>query len=180
VQERRAPFRSEYYRGELFAKAGVNFVHNLIKVNLASEAGNQLKDGPCRVVTSDMRVKVDASGLYTHPDIVVVFDEPQFEDAVFDTLLNPQVIVEILSESTEKYDRGTKFEQDRKIPSLREYILVAQDRMYLERHVRQPDDSWLLTEFSGTAPAFEFVTISVRVPMTEIYRGVDFPAAPVA
>ena len=178
AQERRATFRSEYYRGELFAMAGASFEHSLVKDNFAREAGNQLKDGSCRVVTSDLRVKVDATGLYTYPDIVIVCDQPQFEDAAFDTLLNPRTIVEILSESTEKYDRGAKFEQYRKIPSLREYILVAQDRMYIERHVRQPDDTWVLTEFSAAASTFEFAIISVRVPMAEIYRGVEFPANP--
>ena len=130
------------------------------------------------MVTSDLRVKVDATGLYTYPDIVIVCDQPQFEDAAFDTLLNPRTIVEILSESTEKYDRGTKFEQYRKIPSLREYILVAQDRMYIERHVRQPDETWVLTEFSAAASTFEFASVPVQVPMAEIYRGVEFPANP--
>jgi Uma2 family endonuclease len=175
AQERRATFRSEYYRGELFAMAGASFEHSLIKDNLAGESRAQLKDVPCRVVTSDMRVKVSATGLYTYPDIVVVCDEPQFEDTEVDTLLNPRTIVEVLSESTEKYDRGTKFEQCRKIPSLREYVLVVQDRMFLERYVRQQDGTWVLTEFSGATATFEFASIPVRVPLVEIYRGVEFP-----
>src|SRR5947209_5769250 len=106
VRERAADFRSEYYRGEMFAMAGARFEHSLIKDHIAREAGNQLRGGPCQVVTSDLRVKVNVTGLYTYPDLVIVCDEPQFEDAVRDTLLNPRVIGEVLSESTEKYDRG--------------------------------------------------------------------------
>src|SRR4051812_41297267 len=89
AKERLAPFRSEYYRGEMFAMAGASFEHTVEKDNFAREAGNQLKGGPCRVLTSDMRVKVSTTGLYTYPDIVIVRDKPQFEDNVFDTLLNP-------------------------------------------------------------------------------------------
>src|ERR1700730_4264801 len=95
TQERQANFRSEFYRGEMFAMAGASWEHTLIKDNLAREAGNQLKSGPCRVLTSDLRVKVSASGLYTYPDMLVVCDKPQFEDKVMDTLLNPRVVVEV-------------------------------------------------------------------------------------
>src|SRR6516164_9839252 len=103
ARERKADYRSEFYRGEMFALAGASWEHTLIKDNLAREAGNQLKTGPCRVVTSDLRVKVSATGLYTYPDVVIVCDEPQFEDQVMDTLLNPRILVEVLSDSTEKY-----------------------------------------------------------------------------
>jgi Uma2 family endonuclease len=133
AQERLAECRSEYLRDEVFAMARTSYEHALIKDNLAREAGNQLENGPCRVVTSDLRVKVDASGLYTYPDIVIVCDEPEFEDAAFDTLLNPRAIVEVLSDSTEKYDRGVKFGHYRQLRSLQEYVLVAQDRLLVER-----------------------------------------------
>jgi Uma2 family endonuclease len=178
ARERLAKFRSEYYRGEMFAMAGASWEHTLIKDNLAREAGQQLKNGPCRVLTSDLRVKVDATGLYTYPDVLIVCDKPEFEDEVFDTLLNPKVIVEVLSESTEKYDRGPKFEHYRKVPSVKEYVLVAQDRPYIERHVRQPDNTWTKTEFSDMALTLAFSTIPVRIPLAEIYRGVEFPAKP--
>lgn len=178
AQERLAKFRSEYYRGEVFAMAGTSFEHCLIKDNLARDAGNQLKGGPCHVVTSDMRVKVNATGLYTYPDIVIVCDEHQFEDDEFDTLLNPRALVEVLSESTEKYDRGAKFANCRKIPSLREYILVAQDQVLVERYVRQPDESWLLTIFTDAIRELEFTSVPVRVPLSEIYRGVELPPNP--
>jgi len=172
AQERLAEFRSEYLRGEVFAMAGTSYEHGLIKDNLAREAGYQLKSGPCRVVTSDLRVKVDLSGLYTYPDIVIVCDEPEFEDAAFDTLLNPRAIVEVLSDSTEKYDRGVKFGHYRQLASLQEYVLVAQDRFLVERYVRQADSSWLLTVFDQLSQAFAFASISAQVPLAEIYRGV--------
>ena len=176
--ERKAEFKSEFYNGEMFAMAGASEEHSLIKDNLAGEARQQLKGSGCRVVTSDLRVKVDPTRLYTYPDVVIYCDRPQFEDGVFDTLLNPRVIVEVLSESTEAYDRGDKFRHYRQIASLQEYVLVAQDRPYVERHVRQPDGSWLMTEFAGLDRVFEFTSVSARVPLAEIYRDVSFPETP--
>lgn len=175
-QERRAEFKSEYYRGEVFAMAGASFEHTLIKDNLAREAGNQLKDGNFRVLTSDIRVKVDATGLYTYPDIVIVCDPPKFEDSHFETLLNPQIIIEVLSNSTEKCDRGDKFRQFRGIPSLKEYVLVSQNLPLLERYVRQPHDDWVLTAFEDPSGAFEFSSLPVRISLSDVYRGVSFPA----
>jgi Uma2 family endonuclease len=173
--ERQAETRSEYYRGEIFAMAGASWEHTLIKDNLARKAGDQLEGGSCRVLTSDLRVKVDATGLYTYPSIVIVCDKPQFEDKVMDTLLNPRVVVEVLSDSTEKYDRGAKFAQYRQLPSVQEYVLVAQDRPLVERYVRQADDSWMLTAFSAMTETFAFGTIPVKVALADIYRGVEFP-----
>lgn len=190
ARERHNDFRSEFYRGEMFAMAGASYEHTLVTSNIAGEARAQLKSGPCRVVSSDLRVKILASGLYTYPDVVIVCDEPEFADGVMDTLLNPHALVEVLSDSTEKYDRGEKFAQYRKIPSLKEFVLVAQDQTLVERYVRQPDDSWLLTAFAepvGSADAgskrvltttFEFSTLPVRIPFADIYLGVEFPAAP--
>lgn len=178
ARERRAETRGEYYRGETFATAGSSWEHTLIKDNLSGETRSQLKDGPCRALTSDMRVKVSATGLYTYPDLVVVCDEPQFEDAVLDTLLNPRVIVGVLSESTEKYDRGEKYAQYRRVPSLQEYVLVSQEQPLVERFVRQPDDTWLLATFGELTQSFSFGTIPVSIPLAEIYRDVKFPATP--
>ncbi len=178
ARERRAEFKSEYYRGEMFAMAGASKEHCRAKDNLARVAGNQLVGGPCELYTSDMRVKVNATGLYTYPDIVIVCDKPQFEDADVDTLLNPRAVVEVLSDSTEKYDRGTKFNHYRRIASLLEYVLVAQDRPLIDRYVRQPDGTWVLTEFEGLGTTFEFASVSARVPLAEIYRGVEFPETP--
>jgi Uma2 family endonuclease len=178
ARERLADIRNEYFRGELFAMAGASWEHNLIKDNLARETGNQLKNGPCRIATSDLRVKVKKTGLYTYPDVVVVCEKPQFEDGVMDTLLNPRVVVEVLSDSTEKYDRGTKFAHYRQLPTVQEYVLVAQDRPLVERYVRQPDNTWLLTEFNDLAQTFAFGTIPARTTLEEIYRGVVFPETP--
>jgi Uma2 family endonuclease len=175
ARERLADFRSEFCRGEMFAMAGASWEHTLIKDNLAREAGNQLKGGPCHALTSDLRVKVNATGLYTYPDMVVVCDEPQFEDEVMDTLLNPRVVVEVLSDSTEKYDRGIKFGHYRQVPSIQEYVLVAQDRPLLERYVRQADGSWVLTAFNDMTLVFAFGSIPVQVAMAEIYNRVEFP-----
>ncbi len=174
AKERTAEFRSEFYRGEMFAMAGATWEHTLVKDNIAGETRQLLKDGPCRVLTSDMRVKVDASGLYTYPDIVVVCEEPQFEDKLFDTLLNPRILMEVLSESTERYDPGAKFAMFRQIPTLEEYVLIAQDEPLVERHVRQPDNSWLMTEFRGLTQTFAFTSIPAKVALSEIYRGVAF------
>lgn len=178
VRERRAEWRSEFFRGEMFAMAGATWEHTLIKDNLAGELGNRLKGGPCQVATSDLRVKVNATGLYTYPDLVIVCDPPQFEDHVHDTLLNPRVIVEVLSDSTEKYDRGTKFAHYRQLPSVQEYVLVAQDRPLVERYVRQADDTWVLTAFSDLAGSLVFGAIAAPIPLAEIYRGVQFPETP--
>lgn len=174
-QERRAEFKSEFYRGEVFAMAGATFEHTLIKDNMARKAGNQLEDASCVVLTSDIRVKINPTGLYTYPDVVIVCDKPQFEDNHFDTLLNPRIVIEVLSDSTENYDRGKKFSHYRQIASLREYVLIAQDRPLLERYVRQDDQSWILTVFDDLTQTFEATTIPVRIPLAEIYRGVIFP-----
>ena len=178
--ERKAEYKSEFYAGEMFAMAGAGWKHASIKANVARHAGNQLAEGPCQILTSDMRVKVDATGLYTYPDIVVVCEEPRFEDDVFDTLLNPRVIVEVLSDSTEEYDRGTKLKHYRKISSVQEVVLIAQDRPLVERYVRQADNGWLLTEFVEITERFEFSSVPVKIAMTDIYRGMEFPdtAAP--
>jgi Uma2 family endonuclease len=175
AKERLADLRSEFYRGEMFAMAGASREHTRIKDNLARHAGSQLEGGPCEVYTSDPRVKISATGLYTYPDLTIVCDEPQFEDAKFDTLLNPRVVMEVLSDSTEKYDRGAKFGHYRQLPSVQEYVLVSQDQPLVERFVRQEDGTWTLRDFRGLDQTFEFVTVPVQIPLADIYRGVKFP-----
>jgi Uma2 family endonuclease len=173
-REVRAGTRSEFYQGEIFAMSGGSWWHNLIKDNLVGEIRIQLKGGKCRVVSSDQRVKIDASGLYTYPDMLILCEPPQFEDDVYDSLLNPRIIFEVLSDSTEKYDRGRKFAHYRQIPSLKEYILCAQDQPLIERNVRQEDDTWLLTVFDDLSQTFTLGSLPVSVPMAEIYSGVEF------
>jgi Uma2 family endonuclease len=173
--ERKAEFKSEYYRGEMFAMAGASRQHCFVKDNIVGELHQQLKSTACRSLSSDMRVKVNPTGLYTYPDIAIICGEPEFEDKQVDTLLNPRSIIEILSDSTEKYDRGTKFEHYRQIPSLLEYVLVSQERPLVERFVRQADGSWNVTEFSGLDATLEFTSVPSKVALAEIYRGVEFP-----
>jgi Uma2 family endonuclease len=173
--ERKATFKSEYYNGEMFAMAGANYWHTLITDNLVREIGFALKGSPCRTLSHDMRVKVSATGLYTYPDIIILCGPPELEDEHRDTLLNPQVIIEVLSDSTEKYDRGKKFGQYHRLPSVREYVLVSQHRIRVERYVRQPDETWVLTVFADPAGDFALATVPARAPLADVYVGVEFP-----
>src|SRR5579871_2603652 len=141
--DRNAPVKSEYYGGEIFAMAGATRAHNRISTNVASLFNVQLQDRPCETYASDMRVQVSPDGLYTYPDVVVVCGEPHFRDEREDTLLNPTVVVEVLSRSTEGFDRGGKFAQYWGLHSITDYLLIAQDRCRVEHFVRQTDNQWL-------------------------------------
>lgn len=174
VVERAAQTKSEFLDGEMFAMAGASFRHTLIKENLSCEIGTRLRGGPCVGLSGDMRVHVKSTGLYTYPDYLVFCGKPQFLDSEVDTLLNPSVIIEILSDSTEKYDRGAKFKHYRSLPSLKEYVLISQDDQLIDRYIRQPDDSWLLSTFDNPSQEIELVSVGVRIPLADIYRGVDF------
>ncbi|MBI1901969.1 MAG: Uma2 family endonuclease [Planctomycetia bacterium] len=174
--ERRAETKSEYYKGEMFAMTGASRAHNLITVNLASELRNRLKGRRCETFASDMRVKVSRSGLYTYPDVVVVCGEPRFEDDRADTLLNPTLIAEVLSPTTESYDRGRKFDHYQSLNSLKEYVLVSQDRFSVDLFRRQPDGDWVVTGIKDASQVVRFTSLNCEVPMSEIYRQVDLPA----
>ena len=175
-RERMAEFKSEYFYGEMFAMAGGSRWHGRIATNLVSRSDHLLRDTPCEVFGSDMRVKVTASRLYTYPDASIVCGEPQFEDQVVDTLLNPKVIFEVLSESTEAYDRGKKFDHYRQIPSLREYVLVSQTEPLVERYDRQPDGTWRLTVVRGLDAELPLESVPCRLSLAEIYFKVSFTA----
>jgi len=177
AKERKAEFKSQYYRGEMFAMAGASREHNLIVGNLVREIGNALKDRRCEVYPSDMRVKVTATGLYTYPDATVVCGDPEFEDDQFDTLTNTTVLFEVLSDSTESWDRGGTFRHYRDIPSLKEYVMVTQDRADVERYIRQTDGGWLLQEIESTEASVRFDSIDAMVPLAEIYRNIRFEDA---
>lgn len=172
--ERAAPFKSEYYRGEILARAGANRQHCRIGVNLVARLGQQLRPTPCEAFGSDMRVRVLPTGLYTYPDVSVACGELEFEDRAADTLLNPKAIFEVLSKSTEAYDRGKKFDHYRHIPSLTEYVLVSQTEPLVERFVRQPDDSWRLTVFRGLEAVLELEAVPCRLRLADIYFKVSF------
>lgn len=172
--ERRAEQKSEFVNGRVFAMAGASRAHNRITTNLTGELYAQLRDGPCEVFGGDLRLKVSATGLYTYPDLTVVCGEALFEDEALDTLLNPTLIIEVLSPSTEAYDRGEKFAHYRRLETLREYLLVAQDRYRVEQYTRQPDDRWLLAEISDPGGIVELRSIGCRIALTAIYARVTF------
>lgn len=169
--ERAAPERHELVDGEIFAMAGASFAHNKIVGNVVRELGNALRGRPCDVTPSDLRVRIPtpSGGLYTYPDALVVCGEPEFEDTARDTLLNPTVIVEVLSDSTEAYDRGRKFRYYRAIPSLREYVLVAQDLPAVERHVRGDGGVWSLMQDLGAGDTLVLSSVGCEVPVDELY-----------
>ncbi len=172
--ERAAQFRSEYYNGRMYAMSGGTVPHATIIGNLSRELGNALKKRPCLVVTSDLRVRVAPDGLYTYPDIAVVCGEPKLLDGRKDTLLNPALIVEVLSPSTEMSDRGFKFAQYRTVESLEEYALVSQTEPRVEVFRRQPGGHWLLSEFVGLEATCHFDSVNASVPLSEIYDKVGF------
>jgi Uma2 family endonuclease len=175
--EGQASNKSEYIAGQIVAMSGASRAHSLITGNLLRVLSSQLLERPCEAHASALRVQVSARAMYTYPDIVVVCGDAQFEDAAVDTLLNPTLIVEVLSPSTEAYDRGAKFGYYRQAPSLREYVLIAQDRMLVEQYVRA-DAGWLLTETSDPAARVEFPAIGCAAPLSEIYRKVALTATP--
>jgi Uma2 family endonuclease len=170
--ERAAETKSEFLDGEMFAMGGARSSHNRLVWNLIEELGPQLRSGPCRGYPSDMRVRVPSSGLYTYPDVIVVCGQPQFLDDREDTLLNPSLIVEVLSPSTEAYDRGRKFEHYKSIASLKEYLLVASDRVHLDLYTRQATGQWLLTSASGPEGAIDLGSVGCRLTTTGLYRDV--------
>lgn len=176
AMERQAEFKSEFYRGEMFAMTGASRPHNLIVGNAIASLHQQLLDRECEVYPSDMRVKVSSCGLYTYPDVSVACQQPQFEDGEFDTLLNPVFIVEVLSKSTEAYDRGAKFEMYRQLPSLQTYLLIAQDRIHVELFQRQSSEHWLLTEFNDPSDVVSLDGLNVNLSVASLYLKVDFSA----
>jgi Uma2 family endonuclease len=174
IRERQASTKSEFYQGEVFAMGGGSANHSLIAANFVGEVRNALKDKPCTVFNSDLRVQVQATGLYTYPDATIVCGELEFDDDQRDTMINPTVIAEVLSDSTEKYDRGKKSNHYPQITSLKELILIAQDRPHVERFTRQPNGDWLFHEQKEMTADFELKSLGISVAMSELYRGVKF------
>jgi Uma2 family endonuclease len=175
--ERQSEYKSEYLNGEIFAMSGASRKHNLITGNIGSELNQQLRGKPCEAYMSDMRVKVTATGLYTYPDVVVVCGEPKFEDTFVDTLLNPTLLVEVLSQSTERYDRIAKSSYYRTLDSLSEHLLVAQDEVRLEQYVKQTDGRWVLFEYSALENVVELSSISCSLALRDVYDKVSFDQA---
>jgi Uma2 family endonuclease len=171
--ERRAETKSEYLDGEIFAMSGASRRHNLIVVNAAASVHSQLKGRPCETYAGDMRVRIPVTGLYTYPDIAVVCGEPRFEDGEMDTLLNPTLVIEVLSPSTEGYDRGKKFAHYRTLESFREYVLVAQEEVRLELFTRQGDGHWLLSEASRLDETLPLASIGCELRLADVYDRVS-------
>ncbi len=175
--ERKAEYKSEYFNGEMFAMAGAREAHNLVVIHIARELDQQLRSRPCRAYPSDMRVRVSPGGLYTYPDVIALCGEPRFLDDQRDTLLNPGLIVEVLSHSTEAYDRGRKFESYKSIESLREYLLVASDRIHADLYNRQPDGRWLLTSADKLEDSLTLESVGAQLTLADLYEKVEFSAA---
>ena len=174
--ERAATYRSEYFDGEMFAMAGGSARHSLIKANIIRDFGNGLKGRPCTAYDSDLRILVSATGLYSYPDASVICGPLEFEDARRDTVLNPTLLVEVLSDSTEAYDRGKKFSHYRQIPALREYLLVSQEEPEIERFLRNDDGTWTRTEASGPDAVLPLPSLGVEISLREVYDKVEFTA----
>jgi Uma2 family endonuclease len=172
--ERNAEHKSEFFNGEMFAMAGASREHNTIKDNLAGELFGRLKGGPCRPFSSDQRVLVEATGLYAYPDVIIRCGPGTYDDVDRDSLTNPTALIEVLSPSTERYDRGAKFRNYQQIPTLKEYILVAQDEPVCERFVRLPDGSWGLVSFVGLDAELTFTSVAASIPLADVYAGVTF------
>lgn len=168
-RERAAETKSEYFQGEIIAMTGASRKHNMILANIVAELRNQLKGRPCRVYPSDMRVKAEETGLFTYPDATVACGEERFTDERFDTLLTPMVIIEVLSDSTEGYDRGAKFAHYRTIPSLKEYILVSQHQPKIERFSKNPEGQWVLSETGPADAVIRLDAIDCTLSLSEVY-----------
>ena len=176
--EKRAEFKSEFFDGEMFAMAGASRFHNRVNENLSLRIGMRLLDGPCQTLSRDQRVEIGRTGLYCYPDLIIVCGEPEYSYLDPDTLINPRVVIEVLSESTERHDRTTKFRHYQQLPSIQEYILVSQDEPMCERFSRTPDGLWVVTSFVGLDATLELASIPIRIPLAEIFAGVTFPDPP--
>lgn len=178
--ERNAEFKSEYLDGRIVAMTGASIAHVTITTNVIGELRVRLRGSGCRIFNGDIRIQIGGGRRYTYPDVAAVCGELRVADGSPDSLLNPALIVEVLSPSTEAYDRGEKFLQYRTIESLQEYVLIAQDRVLVERFVRG-GEFWTLSTLSDLDAALELTSVNCSIPVREIYYDVDLPpSAPIA
>ncbi len=182
-RERASATKHEYFRGQIYAMSGASLPHNAIVGNLLRHLGNKLDGGPCRPYPSDLRVKC-TKGLYTYPDVSIVCGPPELEDSYQDTLLNPRVVIEVLSPSTERYNRGDKFDHYSEISSLREYVLIATDTADIDHHFRESvDQPWQHSPLRSIDTTLTFPSVGCSLPLTAIYDSVtlepiSFPISP--
>lgn len=174
--ERASQERHEFLAGEVFLMTGASRQHNVISTNTVRVLGNQLRNQPCELYANDMRVKVSSTGLYTYPDVVIACGKPQFEDKEIDTLLNPTLIIKVLSSSTKDYDRGEKFLHYRRLSSFQEYVLIAQDSIHVERYMRNADNTWLLSETNEADAIIELTSVGCTLLVADLYEKVTFEA----
>lgn len=167
--ERDSQERHEYYFGEIFNMSGASRNHNRIAQNLSAEFYLKLKKRPCNPYQSDLRVRIPSKSIYTYPDVLVVCGKEEFEDNAFDTLLNPTLIVEVLSASTENYDRSKKFEYYQQIPSLKEYILISQEKYLVEQFIKQADKKWIYQIYNDLVESILFPSLAIEIPLADIY-----------
>jgi Uma2 family endonuclease len=179
--EEKAVDRHEFHDGEILARSGGTYAHSRISTNLTIMIGVLLDGHPCHPLGSDMRDRIPGQRNYVYPDISVICGEPQFdpEDPKKTTVVNPRVVIEVLSESTESYDRGAKFELYRQIPSLDEYVLVSQLQPQVETYFRQPQGGWLFNARNGLDASVTLQSISITLPLRKIYAGIQFATKPV-
>ena len=172
--DRKAERRSEYVNGEILAMAGASREHTLIVTNLVREVSGRMRGRPCETYSNDMRVKISPSR-YTYPDLTIVCGTPEFADEKFDVLLNPIVIMEVLSPTTENDDRSWKFAHYRRLATLNDYVMLSQRRPIVEHYTRQADDRWVLTEIRELENVLRLPSIGCDLPLSEIYERVEFP-----
>ena len=167
--ERNSETKHEYFDGEIFAMSGASRKHNLIVANVVGELRSQLKKRPCRVYPSDMRLKIESTKLYTYPDVMIVCGKEIFADDREDMLLNPDVIIEVLSDSTESYDRGKKFGHYRQIASLKEYVLISQNSRKIEKFLKTEHRQWIWDETDEENPEIILESVECALHLDEIY-----------
>jgi Uma2 family endonuclease len=174
--EQTSPIKHEYLNGRISAMAGNSENHNLIVAHLLGILYSQLRGRPCKAYPSDMRVKVTQTNLYTYPDLSIVCGTALFDTTANNTLINPTVLIEVLSPTTENYDRGRKFEHYRSIASLRDYVLISQDRVLIEQYVRQEDDRWLLILYQTLASQVVLESVQCVISVAAVYEDLVFEA----
>ena len=172
-REESSEIKHEYFQGEIFAMTGASETHNLITLEIVRNLGNQLEGKPCRPYPSDFRLKIEAANMYTYPDLSVICGDTQFADGRQDTFVNPTILIEVLSESTEAYVRGKKTESYRTIASLQEYLLIAQDRPHIE-HYRRQGRQWLFSEFSAVDQEVVLDSIGCTLSLAAVYKQIRF------
>ncbi len=172
AKERKADFRNEYINGEIQAMAGASREHILLVTNLVRELDTQLLERPCETYSTDMKVKINVAGNYVYPDVVVACGDIRLEDSLGDTLLNPLVIVEVLSPSTELKDRGEKFLQYQWLESLADYVLVSQNKVLVEQFARQPNGHWLYSRLDSREDVLSLTSLGCALPLSRIYHRV--------